>query len=610
MNPFPALLRACLLGAALLSSPAHATVPQPSPASAAAPLRVILVGDSTMQGRTGYGDAFCQHMAADVVCLNLARGGRSTSSFRRDGRWAEVESLLRDGARYRATLVLIQFGHNDQPGKPGRSTDLVTEFPVNTARYAAEVRALNGTPVLVTPLTRRSFKGAYLRDDLAPWAAATRRVAREAHYTLLDLHRISAAAVQAMGPREADTLAPPEFDHTHLGAKGAAYFGAMVAGELRRLFPALAASMNAAPASVEMPAWAREVHGDNGWAGQTGVRGGSTASAANIATVSTPEQLSEALRRNGDASKIIMVKGVIDMRGATPFASSADQARRGTVRIGSNTTLLGLGVQSGFVNAHLEIANANQVIVRNLHLQNPCDVGPVWDPDDGSKGNWNSLFDGITVSNSQQVWIDHNSFTDAPLTDDQLPVENGMKKQCHDGALDINRASDFVTVSYNHFAQHEKNMLIGSSDKATGDEGHLRVTLHHNLFDDVAERAPRVRFGRVHTYNNLHRGDRKRSVYAHGYSIGLGKQAKVISENNSFAIEGARECRDVVRNHDSKPATAYIQESGSLLNGQPLGACADQRAADWAIPYLYTPVAAVTLADSLPKQAGAGKLKP
>jgi hypothetical protein len=66
----------------------------------------------------------------------------------------------------------------------------------------------------------------------------------------------------------------------------------------------------------------------------------------------------------------------------------------------------------------------------------------------------------------------------------------------------------------------------------------------------------------------------------------------------------------VVRNYDSKPATAYIQESGSLLNGQALSTCADQRAADWTIPYLYTPMAAAELADKLPKQAGAGKLKP
>ena len=59
-------------------------------------------------------------------------------------------------ARRRTTYVLIQFGHNDQPGKAERTTDLATEFPANLARYVDEVRAAGAMPVLVTPLTRRS----------------------------------------------------------------------------------------------------------------------------------------------------------------------------------------------------------------------------------------------------------------------------------------------------------------------------------------------------------------------------------------------------------------------------------------------------------------------
>jgi len=57
-----------------------------------------------------------------------------------DWRW-------RGAAAYRATYVLIQFGHNDQPGEPGHSTDLATTFPANIARYAGEVKALGGIPV-------------------------------------------------------------------------------------------------------------------------------------------------------------------------------------------------------------------------------------------------------------------------------------------------------------------------------------------------------------------------------------------------------------------------------------------------------------------------------
>ncbi|MFP5390789.1 MAG: rhamnogalacturonan acetylesterase, partial [Gammaproteobacteria bacterium] len=163
------------------------------------PIRVILVGDSTMATRSGYGDALCQRFKPEVSCINLARGGRSSGSFRAEGRWDEVQALLRDGQGYSQTYVLVQFGHNDQPGKPGRSTDLVTQFPANMARYAQEAKELGGVPVLVTPLTRRSFRGPYLHDDLAPWSAATRRVAAEQKVALLDLNTLSAAAVQQMG---------------------------------------------------------------------------------------------------------------------------------------------------------------------------------------------------------------------------------------------------------------------------------------------------------------------------------------------------------------------------------------------------------------------------
>jgi lysophospholipase L1-like esterase len=227
------------------------------------PVRFILVGDSTMATASGYGDAFCARVIRADTCINLAKGGRSSGSFRAEGRWDEVQGLLKGSAAYRATYVLIQFGHNDQPGKPGRSTDLVTEFPVNMTRYVQEVKALGGVPVLVTPLTRRSFKNHILENNLAPWAAAIRKVAAEQQAALLDLNADSVAAVQAMGEEEADTLAvepkpaapaattdlakiepagaaKSAFDYTHVGAKGAAYFARMVERELKAAIPATA----------------------------------------------------------------------------------------------------------------------------------------------------------------------------------------------------------------------------------------------------------------------------------------------------------------------------------------------------------------------------------
>jgi lysophospholipase L1-like esterase len=220
-----------------------------------------------------------------AACINLARGGRSSGNYRTEGSWALAMDEIKSGG-FADTYVLIQFGHNDQPGKPGRSTDLVTEFPANMKRYVEEVRAAGGKPILVTPLTRRQFKDGKLLDDLGPWADAVRKVAVETQTPVVDLHARSQAAVQAMGPVEAMKFAqrppPPEvveaagktgttisaappasatpsaspavqnnaavepmgqaklsFDYTHLGVVGADYFSAIVTDELSKSVPGL-----------------------------------------------------------------------------------------------------------------------------------------------------------------------------------------------------------------------------------------------------------------------------------------------------------------------------------------------------------------------------------
>lgn len=234
-------------------------------AQADKPPRLLLVGDSTLAPRNGYGDALCARFQPGLQCLNLAKNGRSSGSYRAEGSWQQVMALLQSNADFSATYVMIEFGHNDQPGKPGRSTDLKTEFPANLARYVDEVRATGATPVLATPLTRRTFKDGLLVDDLGLWAEATRTVAQDRHVPLVDLLAASRKVVQAMGQAEADTLAvePPvsaaaasaprnldaveavttkksAFDRTHVGPKGAALFADIVAPLLREAVPALA----------------------------------------------------------------------------------------------------------------------------------------------------------------------------------------------------------------------------------------------------------------------------------------------------------------------------------------------------------------------------------
>lgn len=375
---------------------------------------------------------------------------------------------------------------------------------------------------------------------------------------------------------------------------GAALLGAGCAGVTNAPAP------SASPARQEAP--------PDGWAGRSGgTRGGAWASAANLFTVSDAAQLRRALDRAITGSRIVQVDGIIDMSEGRPYRDRADQARRGRVTIPSDTTLIGVGAGSGFIEAHLLVAKASQVIIRNLHLRNPCDVAPQWDPEDGD-GNWNAEFDAIAIVGSHHVWVDRNSFTDAPVTDDTLPVVNGKPRQCHDGALDIRDASDFVTVSYNHFALHAKNTLIGASDKAERDAGHLRVTLSSNLFEQIASRAPRVRFGQVHLFNNYHVGDRKHPAYRHGYSVGVAKQARIVSHANVFEIAGARGCLDAVKSFARGPDAGSFSDRGSMLNGAPLAPCGVQDAPTWTVPYAFTPVPADAVPAHVRANAGAGKL--
>ena len=212
---------------------------------AAPEIRVVLVGDSTLATRTGYGDALCGLFKWQVDCRNFGRGGRSTKSYRADGSWAAVAEALARRSNG-TTWVLVQFGHNDQPGKAGRTTDLATEYPANLERYLDEIERAGARPVLVTPLTRRRFGGdGALVDDLAPWAASVREVGRRRAVPVVDLHAASVAEVRPMGQLRADTLAmpPPDFDRTHLGPRGAALFARLAARQISIAAPDLAAHL-------------------------------------------------------------------------------------------------------------------------------------------------------------------------------------------------------------------------------------------------------------------------------------------------------------------------------------------------------------------------------
>jgi len=245
MIPAPAKrLAAAPLVLALLVSFGGTRQPAPPPGRPGS-VRILLVGDSTVTDDSGWGAGFKARLADGAECVNLAKNGRSSRSYIGEGLWAAVLAE-------RAGYVLIQFGHNDMPGKgPDRETDPQTTYREFLGRYVDEARAHGMTPVVVTSLTRRFFgPDGRIASDLGPYVEAARDVAALKKAPLIDLHTRSIDALNRLGPKAADELNPLKDDgtpdRTHLTARGAALFGGIVANELRRVVPALAPNITMA----------------------------------------------------------------------------------------------------------------------------------------------------------------------------------------------------------------------------------------------------------------------------------------------------------------------------------------------------------------------------
>lgn len=299
-------------------------------------------------------------------------------------------------------------------------------------------------------------------------------------------------------------------------------------------------------------------------------------------------------------------------------ASASRQKAHIVVNVPSNTSIIGLGADAKIVKGNLVIGNGvENVIIRNITFEDAFDMFPGWDPGDSFRidtsypgcqenfesnligpqrcpgGRWNSEYDNISINGGKRVWIDRCTFTDGDRTDDKFPPvfpfphnEPTQKVQHHDGAVDITNGADLVTISYSVFKDHDKTNLIGSSDSSKLDPGKLRVTFHNNLFENVGQRMPRVRFGKVHTYNNLFIGDatladdpnatafenhnrpamgQKLTGNIFRQALGAGKDSAIYSEANVFQIKNGGTQHAVVNMGGTK-----FFDAGSVVNGKPL----------------------------------------
>jgi pectate lyase len=246
--------------------------------------------------------------------------------------------------------------------------------------------------------------------------------------------------------------------------------------------------------------------------GTTGGRGGSVCMVTN-------------LQSSGSGS----LKGCAEnQRTWVMFDVSGTITLSSPLSVANDVTIDGRGADITVTGRGINVSNRNNVIIHNIKVK---------DVDD----------DALKVYNSNNVWIDHVTLEDAG-----------------DGLLDITAQSYNVTVSWSHFRDHNKTMLIGANNSHVEDEV-ITVTLHHNLFENTVRRNPFLRFGSVHMYNNVLRnwgegaggGDAVNSTYG----------SQILLENNVFV---AGNNKVGVRNIIPKWAVVpgYVNAVGNLaLNG-------------------------------------------
>ena len=214
-------------------------------------LRIFLIGDSTMANKlpfdapeTGWGMILPQYFSESVEVQNHAVNGRSTKSFRTEGRWGKILEQMRPG-----DWVLIQFGHNDSKNTDStRYAAAQTDYRKNLTRYIEETRAKGGNVVLLTPVMRRKFdeNGKFI-DTHGEYPQVVKEVAQAMKVPLIDVHAKSQEVIEKAGVEGSKRLFMhlpgkmyPKFpdgkiDDTHFSVYGATVMAALVAEGIQEI---------------------------------------------------------------------------------------------------------------------------------------------------------------------------------------------------------------------------------------------------------------------------------------------------------------------------------------------------------------------------------------
>ncbi len=307
-----------------------------------------------------------------------------------------------------------------------------------------------------------------------------------------------------------------------------------------------------------------------GWASQNGgTTGGGTAAATVVTTYAT---LKAAILNT--SVKMIQVNGTITIPSAGRISF---QDQTGKTIFGSAGAKLVSADQTADNSGIMYIKRCTNIIIRNLIFEGPG----AYDVD-----GW----DNVTLDASTNVWVDHCEFRDGV-----------------DGNFDIKNVSDYITVSYCKFTylkaptaggsggsdDHRFSDLIGSSDSATGDRGHLNITFARCWWaQGCVARMPRVRFGKVHIVNNYFNSTVSKSC------IQAGLEANLLVESNVF--ENVKVPIDLMANNSTA-----VQVTNNVFTSVT-GNTAGNGVTAFTPPYTISILGASTVKATVTASTGAG----
>lgn len=168
------------------------------------------------------------------------------------------------------------------------------------------------------------------------------------------------------------------------------------------------------------------------------------------------------------------------------------------IKIGSNTTLVGLGRGAQLFGGSLDIDGTKNVIVRNLALYgvNPTLI---------------EAGDGITIDKGDGVWVDHTTFN-----------------LISDGFIDSTTMSQNLTFSWIKNDGTNRDACTGRHPRSN-ELTDTTATIHHTLWEHVDGRAPlSTQSGaHLHLFDNVVTDDVS-------YAVGSSCNAQVLLEESTF----------------------------------------------------------------------------